>query len=259
MKKIVLKKVEHDIKMGQVCEYIEPNVTDDCIFVDDGEIIGFYLKDIAKHSTKAAKLATLANFEFRSKNVPKTNMTRSGTFVRDTDVQQYSTILGAVPPKPLVRRYYATMSSVHNHKPAQTFIKAMLMLAIESEKIIQKITPEIYDRQKKIIDENISEKWRFGNLFTSSISNFNIAANYHQDNANLKGCVNVIISKREHSTGGCTTIPDYGATVNSGDNSMLVYPAWRNLHGVTPIVPTKKGGYRNTLVFYPLKAFKNLD
>jgi hypothetical protein len=33
--------------------------------------------------------------------------------------------------------------------------------------------------------------------------------------------------------------------------------AWKNVHGVTPIVPTSKDGYRNSLVFYPLKAFKN--
>jgi hypothetical protein len=25
---------------------------------------------------------------------------------------------------------------------------------------------------------------------------------------------------------------------------------------VTPIVPTSEGGYRNSLVFYPLKSFK---
>jgi hypothetical protein len=30
------------------------------------------------------------------------------------------------------------------------------------------------------------------------------------------------------------------------------------MHGVTPIIPTFEGGYRNSLVFYPLKAFKGL-
>jgi len=39
---------------------------------------------------------------------------------------------------------------------------------------------------------------------------------------------------------------------------MLVYPAWRNVHGVTPITATHDGGYRNSLVFYPLKAFLNV-
>jgi hypothetical protein len=39
---------------------------------------------------------------------------------------------------------------------------------------------------------------------------------------------------------------------------MLVYPAWRNVHGVTPIVQTATGGYRNSFIFYPLKAFKGI-
>ena len=68
-----------------------------------------------------------------------------------------------------------------------------------------------------------------------------------------------VIAKKRNATGGNTTVPDYNATMDSSDNSMLVYPAWRNVHGVTPIVATKEDGYRNSLVFYPLKAFKNLD
>ena len=177
----------------------------------------------------------------------------------DKEVLQYSTIIGSVPPKPHMRRPYPTISSVHNVKTAKTFIKAMMMLCLESEKIIKELTPNLYEQQKKAIEENVPEKWRFGNLFTSSISNYNIPAAFHRDNANIEGCANVIIAKRKNSTGGHTTVPDYGATVNSADNSMLVYPAWRNVHGVTPIVPTYEGGYRNTLVFYPLKSFKGLE
>ena len=185
-------------------------------------------------------------------------MKRSSGFIdgnKEKQVEQYSTILGSIPPKPHMRRPYATRSSVHNVASAKTFVKAMLMLAKESESIIKALTPDLYEQQKQLIADNIAKEWRFGDLFTSSISNYNIAADFHRDNGNLKGCSNVIIAKRLNSTGGCTTIPDYGATVDSVDNSMLYYPAWRNVHGVTPIVPTHKGGYRNTLVFYPLSNF----
>jgi len=71
----------------------------------------------------------------------------------------------------------------------------------------------------------------------------------------VKGALNVIITKRKNSTGGNLYIPDYETTLNSADNSMLVYPAWRNMHGVTPIIPTHKGGYRNSLVWYALDSF----
>lgn len=258
MKKLELRQVEHSVKVGDTCGYIEPNILEDTLFVVDDEPIGFYIKDIGKYSAKASQLADIADKELRSKNVPKSLMKRSSGFIEDDkskQVLQYSTILGSVPPKPHMRRPYPTRSSVHGVATAKTFVKAMLMLAKESENIIKSITPELYEHQKRTISENIAEEWRFSELFTSSISNFNIAADFHRDNGNLKGCSNVIIAKRKNSVGGCTTIPDYGATVASHDNSMLYYPAWRNVHGVTPITPTHSNGYRNTLVFYPLANF----
>jgi hypothetical protein len=256
-----LIEIPHNVSVGDTCGAIEPNIVEDTIFTIQGKPIGFYIRDIAKYSEKAAKLATVADIELRSKRVPKSMMKRSSGFIdndKDRQVLQYSTILGSIPPKPHMRRPYATRSSVHNVKTAQTFVKAMLLLAKESENIIKQLTPDLYNLQKETIAANIAKEWRFGDLFTSSISNYNIAADFHRDNGNLKGCSNVIIAKRKNSTGGCTTVPDYGATVDSVDNSMLYYPAWRNVHGVTPIVPTHNGGYRNSLVFYPLANFPSV-
>mgnify|MGYP006143570853 CR=1 FL=1 len=265
MKHVELAQLEHNIKIGDKCSHIEPNILEDTLFLVDGKAIGFYIRDIAKYSKKAAQLADIADAELKSERVPKQEMSRgpqgnkAAKLKRELEgknlVTQYSAILGSIPPKPHMRRPYPTRSSVHGVKSANTFVKAMLMLAKESEQIVKQITPELYEQQKELISENVAKEWRFGDLFTSSISNFNIAADFHRDNGNLKGCSNVIITKRSNSTGGCTTVPDYGATVDSRDNSMLYYPAWRNVHGVTPIVPTHSGGYRNTLVFYPLANF----
>jgi hypothetical protein len=265
MKRIDLQLVNHSVKIGDVCGNIAPNITEDSMFYENGEPIGFYIRDLSKFSLKAAQLATIANKELRSDNVPKSVMDRKRPIGEDANgkkqylvVSQYSAIIGSVPPKPHMRRSYPTRSSVHSVKSAQTFVKAMMMLCAESEQIIKELTPHIYERQFKLIQENCPEKWRFGNLFTSSISNFNISAPFHRDAANIEGCVNVIIAKKQNATGGNTTVPDYAATVDSCDNSMLVYPAWKNVHGVTPIIPTAKDGYRNSLVFYPLKSFKGL-
>jgi hypothetical protein len=133
----------------------------------------------------------------------------------------------------------------------------MLMLALESEKLIAEILPQQYQTQVDLF-KHVPEKWKFGNLFTSSISNYNISASFHRDIGNIVGAVNVIVCKRLNSKGGDLHIPDYDATIGQEDNSILVYPAWRNVHGVTPIIPTFEGGYRNSLVFYPLKAFVGL-
>jgi len=255
MKTMQLTQVEHNIKIGDVCVDKEPNIIEDTIFVYDGEVVGFYIKQL---NPKLSNLVDIANNELLSDRVPKSEMRRSsGLRNKEAEVKQYSTIIGACPPKPHMKRPYPAISSVHQVKTAQTFVKAMLLACRESENLIREIAPEIYDRQKKIITEKVPPKFRFGELFTSSISNFNIAAPFHRDAGNLEGCVNVIIAKKKDSRGGNTTVPDYDATVDSRDNSMLVYPAWRNIHGVTPIIPLSENGYRNTLVFYPLKAFNN--
>jgi hypothetical protein len=264
MKRIDLIQVEHSRKIGEACEYIEPNVTEDCIFYADGEPIGFYL---TKMPEKMCKLADLADAEFNSKGVPKAEMSRGPQGSKKDKIErakaniklvtQMSAILGSVPPKPHMRRPYPTRSSVHSVKSAETFIKAMLLLAKESEKLIQKVLPEQYKQQIELF-KDVPKDWRFGNLFTSSISNYNISAPFHRDTGNIKGAVNVIICKKFNAKGGDLHIPDYNATIGQQDNSILVYPAWRNVHGVTPITPIHEGGYRNSLVFYPLKAFKGL-
>lgn len=261
MKRIELEQIEHSVKIGDQCPAFEPNVTEDCIFYADGEPIGFFMRQMPK---KACKLADLADKELRSKNVPKQGTQRVTEQKKaydqkrkvEYDINQYSTIIGSVPKNEVFKRHYFSRSSVHQVKSAQTFIKAMLLLAKESEKLIAETLPKQYEHQTKLF-EDVPDEWKFGSLFTSSISNYNISAPFHRDAGNIVGAVNVIITKRRNSKGGNLNIPDYGATIDQCDNSILVYPAWRNVHGVTPIEPTYEGGYRNSLVFYPLKAFLN--
>tara|TARA_A100001201_G_scaffold140737_1_gene134484 strand:- start:602 stop:1405 length:804 start_codon:yes stop_codon:yes gene_type:complete len=267
MKTIQLQQIKNNTKIGSECPYIEPNINEDCLLQVDNEIIGFYIKDITKYSKKAASYLAIANKEFRSDNVPKQEMSRGPQGNKEDKakriaqgknlVTQYSTILGSRAPKPHMRMPYPSITPVHRQKSAKTFIKAMYGACLEGENIIKKLTPHIYKRQIQLF-EDVKKEWIFGNMFTSSISNFNIAAQYHRDTGNMLNSVNIIFTKRNNSKGGCLNVPDYDVTFEQADNSMLVYPAWKNIHGVTPIIPTAKNGYRNTLIFYPLKAFKGL-
>jgi hypothetical protein len=269
MKTIKLQQVEHNIKMGKECPYYEPNIKEDCFLEVDGEVIGFYINNVSKYSERLTKLISVANKEFRSDNVPKSNMSRATVPNKEqyelmkkglTDkkrVNQYSTILGGIAPKAQFKRPYPNQSSVHSVKSAQTFIKAMWASCLEAENIIKELTPIIYQRQVKLF-EDVKKEWRFGNIYTGSISNFNISAPFHRDTGNIKGTVNTILTKRNNANGGCLNVPDYNVTFEQANNSMLVYPAWKNIHGVTPIIKTAKDGYRNSLIFYPLKAFKGI-
>lgn len=260
MKRIDLIQVEHNTKIGDVCPYFEPNVTEDCVFYVDGEPIGFYM---TKMPEKMCKLADLANAELMSKNVKlegRVGLTGDGgAFKRKgrPEFEGKSVILGSVRPKPHLGRNYPNIASAHSNPKSKNFIKAMLLLAKESELLIKEILPKQYEQQIELF-KDVPQKWKFANLFTSSISNLNLSASFHIDNANIIGAVNVIICKKHNSKGGDLHIPDYNVTIGQQDNSILVYPAWRNVHGVTPIIPTFDGGYRNSLIFYPLKAFKGI-
>ena len=270
MKKIKLQKVGHNTKIGKDCPYVIPNIKEDCLLEVDGEVIGFYIKDVTKYSEKLKQLIAIANKEFRSDNVHKTPMDRSNVLqiqqanpgmtrsqARELGTSQMSAILGSIPPKPQFKRNYPTISSVHREPKSQTFIKAMWGACLEAEQIIKEIAPHLYERQQELF-EDIKDEWKFGTMYTGSISNFNISAPFHRDTGNIKGTVNIILTKRNNANGGCLNVPDYNVTFEQADNSMLVYPAWKNVHGVTPIKPIAENGYRNTLIFYPLKAFKGI-
>lgn len=262
MNRLELIPIPHTVKVGDKCDGKNPTITQDTLFMENGEVIGFYIRDVSKYSKKLSDFLAIANAEFKSKRVPKSVMTRSSALNARREggegVEQYSTIIGSVPPKPHMRRSYPTISSVHSEKSAEVFIKAMLLACRESEEVIANVAPNVFQTQYDIVQSQVPEKWRLGRLFTSSISNFNISAPMHVDSANIRECVNVILTKRENSTGGNLHLPDFDATIDCCDNSMIVYPAWKSMHGVTPIVPTAPKGYRNSLIFYPLKAFTNI-
>tara|TARA_B100001540_G_scaffold91507_1_gene82680 strand:- start:2107 stop:2883 length:777 start_codon:yes stop_codon:yes gene_type:complete len=255
MKQLHLEPIENNYKIGQRPPNNEPNVLEDSLFVDDGEVIGFYLK---KLPSEIKNLVQIADIELNSERVPKSTMRRSsGMMEKEKSVEQYSCIIGSVPPKPHMRRSYATRSSVHLSKTARTFVKAMTIAGEKSLKIIKEIAPNIYEKHKEAMIDRVPEKWRFAEMFTSSISNYNISADIHQDTGNVKNCVNVIITKRLNAKGGNLYLPDYDLTIDSANNSMLVYPAWRNKHGVTEIVKTHDNGYRNSLIWYCYDGFAN--
>ena len=136
MKKIILEKKEHSIRIGKRCEFIKPTITESCLLIHQNKIIGFYLTDLPK---KLIQYISIANNEFLSDNVPKTLLERSDIYEKQKKfgitrkqakalgTPQMSTILGSVLAKPHLRRPYNSISSVHTNKKSKTFIKAMLL------------------------------------------------------------------------------------------------------------------------------------
>jgi hypothetical protein len=258
--------VRHGFKVGDEARPLGATLEEDCLLMEDGAVVGAYISSVSSLDPIADKLLRVMNAQLLTPAVPKSLMKRSrgltesyrsGHSRRATgcQVEQYSTILGGVPPKPHMRRTYATASSVHGAKGAKPFIKAALALAGRTEVLMRLLSPELYAAHVKAT-RCVAREWRFGGTgWTSMIANANIAAKYHLDGANIRNTFNAIYTKRYGAKGGNLSVPDYGVTVDQGDGSLLLYPAWRNLHGVTEIEQEFAGGYRNSFVFYPLRAF----
>ena len=128
---LILKPVTSPLKIGDSVGGFEPNIFEDCILIDpDGTPVGLFIKTLPD---ELQNLVNIADREIHTKRVPKSEMKRSsGLHDKKAEVLQYSTILGSCPPKPHMRRPYATRSSVHSVKTANTFVKAMYCLLYTS-------------------------------------------------------------------------------------------------------------------------------
>ena len=270
MRILQLQSAEHDARVSTPCPDYTPNVKEDCLLMDGEELIGLYIANVNDYDLKLGAALHVANAELRSGRVPLNRLDRTSAIdlgcktgkglaalaKEGAAIQQVSAQLGSIPPNPRLRRVHPGYASTHTSATAKTFVKAMLGCAEKGMELLNQVAPTLHEQQLKAI-EGVPEKWRFGKHFTSSISNFNGSVAYHRDTRNVIGSLNFIYCKRANSRGGCLNVPDYGATFEQPDNSLLIYPAWRNVHGVTPITTHENGGYRNTLIFYSLDYFLN--
>jgi len=187
---VELSKIEHDKKRGMTPGALEPNLTRSSVFTVSNQIVGFYLRELP---ADISAVLDFANKELLSDRVPKSAMNRkqckgkddaTGRYLYDT-VTQHSCILGASPAKAHMRKHFPSISLVHKCPSAKKFVSAMIYLATKGGEIIRELAPEIYKNQKDIVEKFVKPKYRLTELYSSSISNFNIAAPYHQDMGNL--------------------------------------------------------------------------
>lgn len=250
MKTLNIKKTKEWVKKNEPVEVIEPNITESCYLVEDWEVIWFYLapEDVPQ---RIKKIATLVNNELLSPRVPKSMMNRVfyDKLWNAIRLKQFSAIIWAVPESPFKRRYKPWLSHLHLEKTADKYIKLKYLFAQECEKLVKEISPELYERQKELLK---SQKIKIANLWTSWIDNFNWSVNTHMDGWNIKWANNIIYFKRKNSTWWNLHIPEYEWVVNSANDSLVFYPAYKHIHAVDKITPLEDWWYRNSIVLYPL-------
>jgi len=260
MRVLELQGRDHGYKKGESLPDLKPNVDFDCVLSVKGHPVGAYWQQ-APASLQA--LAEIADSEMRRDKVPRDTMERI-VFIGPTDPEtgwrkkirlyQYSARLGWSAPRHHMRHPNARLSPAHKPGVAPDFIKAMSLLGKGAMEHVRDEVPALFETHQIAREAHCHKQYTFGSYFTSTISNSNISAALHRDRMNAPGALNVIYVKRWQSAGGCLAVPAYDAVFDQPDHSMLVYPASRDDHAVTPIHPLRTGGYRNAHVFYSLRT-----
>lgn len=122
---------------------------------------------------------------------------------------------------------------------------------------LKETLPEIYEADALVMDQVLPE-WRMteDSLWTSGVINSSSQLPYHRDRANFETWSAMPVVRR-NMKGGHLNFPEYGVTVNCRDGYALWFNGNRYVHGVTPMTPTAKDGYRYSIVFYALRGMKD--
>lgn len=105
---------------------------------------------------------------------------------------------------------------------------------------------------------SIDPAWRLtgSQVFTGGIVNQNAALPYHVDGGNFAGSWNVMAVWREDTSGGHLVLAGPRLRFPMEHNTFLLFPAQDHYHGVTPIVKTRRTGYRVSAVWFATRALQ---
>lgn len=104
----------------------------------------------------------------------------------------------------------------------------------------------------------IERDWFIGDqeLWTSGVINQSSTLPYHRDRFNFPTWSAMPVLRRGMD-GGHLHIPEYDATIACRDGWAVFFPGHDLVHGVTPMTPRVRDGYRYSVVYYALKGMKD--
>ena len=177
------------------------------------------------------------------------------TTVRAAGIRNASSVFGFVSRSPVMRR--AACSSCAGQRDHPEAHNGIIEAAEVLAGMMAELVPDVYAKQMQTLTA-VREEWKLpGGLWTSGVLNktSNLAYHYDRNNFDAWSAMPVV---RRHARGGHLHIPRLNVVLKINDGDVLFFNGQAWVHGVTPIIPIHEGGYRNSLIFYPLKAFKGL-
>lgn len=157
-------------------------------------------------------------------------------------------------PRDELRHPCCRSAILHKEHPEATAMLQRAASAYAEE--LRKVYPQQYETQKVHLAE-VDDRWKMdGGLYTSGIINYNNTLVYHLDRGNYIDSWNAMLVVREDSVGGDLVVPEYDLAVKYADGDCIWLNAGTVVHGVTPIIPSRLGGYRISIVWYALRAMR---
>jgi hypothetical protein len=129
--------------------------------------------------------------------------------------------------------------------------RALVVWAGRLRAALRAALPEVADHDETQA-QRVHPRWRLGasEPWSSAVVNRTVALPYHRDSYRLPVWSAMPILRRGMS-GGHLHLPEYATTLPCRDGWAVFFPGYALVHGVTPMRPTREGGYRITVVYYP--------
>jgi hypothetical protein len=190
----------------------------------------------------------LARYRWGVLNLPLDTTVRAG------GIRNRSRVFGYSSRRELMRRNACRCSAAALEAPEAHSIVADSATELSAE--VRRLAPERAEPDETLAKSMIDGDWLMGeSWWTSGVLNFNSPLAYHFD-ANNAPVWNAMVSIRKGVRGGHLHVPAYDLVLACRDGDVAFFPAYQELHGVTPL-KVRADGYRFTAVYYTIEGMKN--
>lgn len=245
MNVVELKKVrnaENLVKQEPKREHYSKLIKEDTLFLKHGKPVGLYMK-IDTEMLEAIRRASLTTKYVKTYRTHKALPTQSSVF-------------GSLP-RIALRNDYCRFSEQTKKEKGNT--AALFDFLPKLTEIYHKYLPEQYEHDLQVIQNQVKEDYRLVEEapFTTANINVNHAIKYHTDTGNFRGNLSNVLILRDGILGGELVFPEYDFALAQEDGWLAIFDGQNEIHGVMPLVQTKKNPYRASIVYYTLENMKH--
>jgi hypothetical protein len=245
MNVVELKKVRKSdglMKQEPTKDHYSKVIRENTLFTKNGKPVGLYMK-IDTEMVEGIRRASLTTKYSKTYRTHKALPTQSSVF-------------GSLP-RIALRNDYCRFSEKTKSEKGNT--AALFDFLPRLTEIYNTYLPQQYEHDLEVIKEQVKEDYRLVEEapFTTANINVNHAIKYHTDTGNFRGNLSNVLILRDGIVGGELVFPEYDFALAQEDGWLAIFDGQTEIHGVMPLVQTKKNPYRASIVYYTLENMKH--